>query len=150
MTNLYWSEYKNMKKEIIELSYLIHFDDNQISIYSVKILEWSNEYNKKMADWVTEQNRILIDLIIKHPNVKKFINDIFVENGKLKQKEYNSFIDGREYLKCFDVNNVYISMVQQSVNRASKKTNFNFSIYSSQYESVLNKNQEIYPKETII
>lgn len=39
MTNLYWSVYKNLEKELIELSNQIHFDDKQISIYSVKISE---------------------------------------------------------------------------------------------------------------
>lgn len=36
MTNPYWSVYKNLEKEIVELSNLVHFDDNQLSIYSVK------------------------------------------------------------------------------------------------------------------
>ena len=29
MINLYWAVYKNLEKEIIELSYNIYFDDNQ-------------------------------------------------------------------------------------------------------------------------
>lgn len=39
MTNLYWSVYKNLEKEVSELSNQVHFDDNQLSIYSVKISE---------------------------------------------------------------------------------------------------------------
>lgn len=39
MINLYWSVYKNLEKEVIELSNQVHFDDNQLSIYSVKISE---------------------------------------------------------------------------------------------------------------
>ena len=37
--NLYWSVYKNLEKEVIRLSEFVHFDDNQLSIYSVKIAE---------------------------------------------------------------------------------------------------------------
>jgi hypothetical protein len=37
--NLYWSVYKNLEKELIVLSDQIHFDDNQLSVYSVKISE---------------------------------------------------------------------------------------------------------------
>src|SRR5690606_42036118 len=39
MTNLYWAVYKNLEKEVIRLSEYVHFDDNQLSIYSVKIAE---------------------------------------------------------------------------------------------------------------
>lgn len=39
MMNLYWPIYKSLEKEAIELSNQIHFDDNQLSIYSVKISE---------------------------------------------------------------------------------------------------------------
>lgn len=39
MINLYWPVYKNLEKEVIELSNQIHFDDNQLSIYSIKISE---------------------------------------------------------------------------------------------------------------
>jgi hypothetical protein len=39
VSNLYWPIYKNIEKEVLELSNLIHFDDEQISVYSVKITE---------------------------------------------------------------------------------------------------------------
>ncbi|MEZ0454422.1 hypothetical protein ABTW24_22715 [Sphingobacterium thalpophilum] len=39
MLNLYWPIFKNIEKEILELSNQVHFDDNQLSIYSVKISE---------------------------------------------------------------------------------------------------------------
>lgn len=38
-TNLFWPVFKNIEKEIISLSNDIHFDDKQLSIYSVKIAE---------------------------------------------------------------------------------------------------------------
>jgi hypothetical protein len=39
MTNLYWPIYKNLEHEVIELSTKIHFDDEQLNVYSVKISE---------------------------------------------------------------------------------------------------------------
>ena len=37
MLNLYWPVYKNLEREILELSNLVHCDDKQVSVYSVKI-----------------------------------------------------------------------------------------------------------------
>jgi hypothetical protein len=37
--NLYWAVYKNLEKELLELSYQIHIDDKQLDVYSVKIAE---------------------------------------------------------------------------------------------------------------
>lgn len=39
MNNFYWPVYKNLEKELIELSNLIHIDDDQINIYSIKVAE---------------------------------------------------------------------------------------------------------------
>lgn len=39
MMNLYWPVYKNLEKEVLDLSNHVHFDDKQLSIYSVKISE---------------------------------------------------------------------------------------------------------------
>ncbi len=35
--NLYWSVYKNLEKELLELAEIIHIDDKQLNVYSVKI-----------------------------------------------------------------------------------------------------------------
>lgn len=37
--NLYWSVYKNLERELTELADLIHFDDGQLKVYSIKISE---------------------------------------------------------------------------------------------------------------
>lgn len=39
MTNIYWPVYKNLEKELVELSHQVHIDDKQLDIYSVKIIE---------------------------------------------------------------------------------------------------------------
>jgi hypothetical protein len=37
--NLYWSVYRNLEKEIMQLANEIHFDDSQIKVYSIKIVD---------------------------------------------------------------------------------------------------------------
>lgn len=37
MTNIYWPVYKNIESELVDLTYDIHIDDNQINVYSSKI-----------------------------------------------------------------------------------------------------------------
>ncbi|WP_316812865.1 hypothetical protein [Pedobacter heparinus] len=39
MINLYWPIYKNLEKDVLEISNQVQFDDHQLSIYSVKISE---------------------------------------------------------------------------------------------------------------
>jgi hypothetical protein len=39
MADLYWSIYKNLERELIALSEVIHFDDSQLGVYSVKIAD---------------------------------------------------------------------------------------------------------------
>lgn len=34
MSNIYWSVYKNLEKGVVNLSYSIHIDDNQLNVYS--------------------------------------------------------------------------------------------------------------------
>lgn len=42
MTNLYWPIFKNLENELLKISDLIHFDDKQIELYSVKQLKYQN------------------------------------------------------------------------------------------------------------
>ncbi len=39
MTNIYWPVYKNLEKELLNLTYSIHIDDTQLNVYSSKILD---------------------------------------------------------------------------------------------------------------
>lgn len=39
MVNLYWSIYRNLENEVLTLAQLIHFDDKQLSVYSVRIAD---------------------------------------------------------------------------------------------------------------
>ena len=38
-SNIYWAIYRNLERELIELSEQIYFDDGQVSCYSLKIAE---------------------------------------------------------------------------------------------------------------
>ena len=38
-TNLYWPVYKSIEREVLALAYVIHIDDKQLNVYSVKIAE---------------------------------------------------------------------------------------------------------------
>lgn len=38
-SNIYWAIYRNLERELIELSEQIYFDDEQVSVYSLKIAE---------------------------------------------------------------------------------------------------------------
>lgn len=37
--NIYWSIYKNLEKEILDLSNMVHFADDQLNVYSIKITD---------------------------------------------------------------------------------------------------------------
>ena len=37
--NLYWSVYKNLEKEFLELTNFIHFSDDQLKVYSMHIAD---------------------------------------------------------------------------------------------------------------
>ena len=37
--NFYWNVYKSLEKELIALSEVIHIDDNQLGVYSMKIAD---------------------------------------------------------------------------------------------------------------
>ena len=72
MTNLYWPVYKNLEKEVIGISNLIHFDDNQLSIYSVKISEL-------LIRCVVEIESISKDLFFKIGGVMPSDGDLYFD-----------------------------------------------------------------------
>lgn len=39
MTNFYWPVYKNLEHELVNISNIIHIDDDQLQVYSIKIGE---------------------------------------------------------------------------------------------------------------
>lgn len=80
MMNLFWPVYKNLEKEVLEISNQIHFDDNQTDVYSIKISE------------------LLLRCCVEIESISKEI--YFLEGGKKANNEYLFFdTDCLEFLE---------------------------------------------------
>ena len=110
----------------------------------VYLIKWANDYKNKFTEWASEQGRKLNEIIFSHPKVNQYINENLIEDGKIKEKEFASFIENRDYFKCFDTKKEYGSMIQSAGRHASEKLKFDFKRTPAQFEAVLNKNQKIY------
>ena len=110
----------------------------------VYLIKWANDYKNKFTEWASEQGRKLNEIIFSHPKVNQYINENLIEDGKIKEKEFASFIENRDYFKCFDMKKEYGSMIQSAGRHASEKLKFDFKRTPAQFEAVLNKNQKIY------
>ncbi|HCE58366.1 MAG TPA: hypothetical protein DER09_11175 [Prolixibacteraceae bacterium] len=70
--NLYWSVYKNLEAEFLNLSNLIHINDEQLEIYSIKISE------------------LLIRTVVEVESISK---ELYFVNGGSKPNDKNLFFD---------------------------------------------------------
>jgi hypothetical protein len=70
--NIFWNIYKNIERELIEISNIIHMDDNQLSIYSPKITE------------------LLIRTVVEVEAISK---ELYFENGGDKENDNQLFFD---------------------------------------------------------
>lgn len=70
--NLYWTVYKNLERELIELSNLVHIDDKQLDIYSIKITE------------------LIIRTVVEVESISK---ELYFQNGGTKQNDIDLFFD---------------------------------------------------------
>lgn len=70
--NLYWTVYKNLERELLELSNLVHIDDKQLDIYSIKITE------------------LLIRTVVEVESISK---ELYFQNGGNKLDNNNLFFD---------------------------------------------------------
>lgn len=59
MTNFYWPVYRSLEQELVNISNIVHIDDDQTSVYSVKIAEL-------LLRCVVEIESISKDLYLKH------------------------------------------------------------------------------------
>lgn len=80
MINLYWPVYKNIEKELIELSNQVHFDDGQLSIYSVKISEL-------LIRCSVEIEAISKDLFLSHGGTEPSEGDLYFDTDCLQLLE---------------------------------------------------------------
>lgn len=70
--NLYWSVYKNLEDEFLNLSNLIHINDEQLEIYSIKISE------------------LLIRTVVEVESISK---ELYFANGGAKADDKDLFFD---------------------------------------------------------
>jgi len=70
--NLYWPVYKNLERELVNLSELIHIDDSQLMVYSVKISE------------------LLIRTVVE---VESIVKELYFLNGGSKLDDKDLFFD---------------------------------------------------------
>lgn len=70
--NIFWNIYKNIERELIQISNIIHIDDNQLSIYSAKITEL-------LIRTVVEVEAISKELYFKNGGDKTNDNQLFFD-----------------------------------------------------------------------
>ena len=107
------------------------------------LIKWTNEYRNKWYEFSNEQGKFLNEIIFNHPKVKQYINENLIEDGKIKQEEFVTFIKNREYFKCFDMKTEYGNMINSAMSKASKKLSYDWKKPAS-FEAVLNMNQQVY------
>lgn len=110
--NLYWTVYKNLERELIELSNLVHVDDKQLEIYSIKITE------------------LIIRTVVEVESISK---ELYFQNGGTKQNDKDLFFD----TDCLDLleNNWLLSKKQVQVSAP----NFYFKLIENKILTPLNK-----------
>ena len=70
--NLYWAVYKNLEREVLELANIIHFDDDQLKVYSIKISE------------------LLLRTVVE---IESIVKELYFINGGVKQDDKDLFFD---------------------------------------------------------
>lgn len=112
MNNFYWTVYKNLEKELTALSDLIHIDDHQLDIYSIKIAE------------------LLLRTSVEIESISKAL---YFKNGGAKPDDINLFFD----TDCLDLleNKWQLSKKQVQVSAH----NFYFALPENQVLTPLKK-----------
>lgn len=110
--NLYWAVYKNLERELINLSNLIHIDDKQLDVYSIKITE------------------LLIRTVVE---VESIVKELYFQNGGTKPDDKNLFFD----TDCLDLleNKWFLSKKQVHISA----TNFYFNLTDNKVLTPLKK-----------
>ncbi len=103
-SNFYWSVYKNIEKEVLELTNHIHFDDNQINIYSMKMAE------------------LLIRTVVEIESISK---ELYFLNDGEKANDNNLFFD----TDCLDLLENKWRLSKKQVLLTS--TNFHFTTFKT-------------------
>jgi hypothetical protein len=112
MNNFYWTVYKNLEKELTDLSNLIHIDDEQLGIYSIKIAE------------------LLLRTSVEIESISK---TLYYQNGGTKPDDINLFFD----TDCLDLLESKFLLSKKQVQVSA--TNFYFTLPENQILTPLKK-----------
>lgn len=112
MNNFYWPVYKNIEKELILLSNLIHIDDGQLNIYSTKIAE------------------LLLRTSVEIESISK---TLYFQNGGEKLDDINLFFD----TDCLDFLDNKFKLSKKQVHITA--SNFYFALPQNKILTPLNK-----------
>lgn len=112
--NLYWSVYKNLENELIDLSDQIHFDDKQINVYSVKIAEL-------LIRCAVEIESISKDLFLANGGVPPNDSDLYFDTHCLELLEHKWKLSSRHVL--VSAQNVYFAHAENKILTPLKNAN---------------------------
>lgn len=114
MINLYWPVYKNIEREIVELSNQVHFDDSQLTVYSVKISEL-------LIRCVVEIEAIAKELYFKNGGVCPADRDLYFDTDCLNLLEQKWQLSKKKVI--ISSSNFYFQNVDNKVLNPLLKTN---------------------------
>lgn len=114
MNNLYWSIFKNLEKEVVSLSNEIHFDDDQLDIYSIKITEL-------LIRTVVEIESISKELYFNNGGTKADNNELFFDTDCLNHLENKWLLSKKKVL--ISSPNFYFKLEENQILTPLKKAN---------------------------
>lgn len=112
--NLYWPIYKNLERELINLSELIHFDDTQLNVYSVKISEL-------LIRTVVEIESIVKELYFLNGGIKPDDKDLYFDTDCIELIE-NKWILSKKIV-IISATNFYLNLDENRILTPLKKAN---------------------------
>lgn len=112
--NIFWNIYKNIERELIEISNIIHIDDNQLSVYSPKITEL-------LIRTVVEVEAISKELYFKNGGDKANDNQLFFDTDCINFLEKKWLLSKKKVI--VSAPNFYFSDENNRVLTPLKKAN---------------------------
>lgn len=112
--NLYWPIFKNLENELVKLSNDIHFDDDQLKIYSIKITEL-------LIRTVVEVESISKELYFLNGGTKPNDNELFFDTDCISLLETNWVLSKKKVLVISS--NFYFKKQENQVLTPLKKAN---------------------------
>lgn len=135
--NLYWSVFKNLEKELIELSNQIHIDDNQLNVYSVKISEL-------LIRTVVEIESIVKELYFIIGGTKPNDNNLYFDTDciklldeKWKLSKKKVFISAFNFYLINDENKI-LTPLKRADKRGSSSSNWQTAYQAVKHNRVKN------------